>query len=556
MSHIIIFRIDDESLQGDYSKIEPGDCIVAFNRSDIFSIRKQVEKLTKHKCAIIYGQLPPEIRSQQARLFNEGQVDVLVASDAIGMGLNLNIRRIIFHSTVKSGGRQGGSYFVEPSQVKQIAGRAGRLSSQYKEGIVTAWQNLDLAYVKAVMGIDVPQAKAAGLLPTVSQIEKFSTFFRDFSEKLKKDMENSSQLSEDDQMAHEEDHIIEEARKSFDINNIELSYLMDRFVEASKTSGRYFVCQFDSLTVISNWLHSIPLSLEDRFTFANAPVNIRDSDCMNMLYSFASTYSLRRPVALNVRLSATPPRSFIEFQLLCVKHTILDLYLWLSFRFPKFFVERDLCLEQQAFCQQLIKDTLFGGTLHQEYSHSESYRRLRPPSRDINDYLPPVDWGNVRDLTRMHLEKYPSNTLVKLPFIGAEVEKHDTKNDRGYRTMDSKSNNRGFSNGQSFAGGNGRQQGFSGNVGSRVFSRSSNNSSNSNRSSSSSSSSNSSSGSNSSNGKYDKNRSNPKNYTNTNQSGRSNQRKDNNVASSSSPNSSGTRNTTSDKVSDIMKIKF
>ena len=51
------------------------------------------------------AQLPPETRSKQARLFNEPDTgfDILVASDAIGMGLNLNIRRIIFHTAVKPG---------------------------------------------------------------------------------------------------------------------------------------------------------------------------------------------------------------------------------------------------------------------------------------------------------------------------------------------------------------------------------------------------------------------------------------------------------------------
>ena len=47
---------------------------------------------------VVYGALPPEMRRQQARLFNESGngYDVLVASDAVGMGLNLNIRRIVF----------------------------------------------------------------------------------------------------------------------------------------------------------------------------------------------------------------------------------------------------------------------------------------------------------------------------------------------------------------------------------------------------------------------------------------------------------------------------
>lgn len=129
-------RISEKSLQGDYSKVEPGDCIVAFSKSDIFSIRRIIEELTPYKCAVIYGALPPETRSEQARLFNEGsQFQVLVASDAVGMGLNLNIKRMVFHTTLKWAGKQLGLGWLDPSAVKQIGGRAGRLSSAFKFGM-------------------------------------------------------------------------------------------------------------------------------------------------------------------------------------------------------------------------------------------------------------------------------------------------------------------------------------------------------------------------------------------------------------------------------------
>ncbi|CAN0006674.1 unnamed protein product, partial [Hapterophycus canaliculatus] len=72
-----------------------GDAVVAFSRRDIFSIKKEIESKTPHKCCVIYGSLPQETRAHQARLFNseDSDYDILVASDAIGMGLNLNIRR-------------------------------------------------------------------------------------------------------------------------------------------------------------------------------------------------------------------------------------------------------------------------------------------------------------------------------------------------------------------------------------------------------------------------------------------------------------------------------
>ena len=99
---------------------------------------------------------------------------MLVASDAIGMGLNLNIGRIVFHTTLKQGSRHTGPEFVDPSSIKQIAGRAGRRNSKYKVGEVTSWQDIDLAYVKAVMNWDIPQIKSAGIFPSVEQVLVFS----------------------------------------------------------------------------------------------------------------------------------------------------------------------------------------------------------------------------------------------------------------------------------------------------------------------------------------------------------------------------------------------
>jgi ATP-dependent RNA helicase SUPV3L1/SUV3 len=83
--------IEEKSLEGDISKVRKGDCIVTFSRRSIFAIKRAVEQTAGLRCAIVYGRLPPEIRSEQAALFNnpDSGYDVLIGSDAIGMGLNL-----------------------------------------------------------------------------------------------------------------------------------------------------------------------------------------------------------------------------------------------------------------------------------------------------------------------------------------------------------------------------------------------------------------------------------------------------------------------------------
>ena len=79
------------SLSGRLANLKKGDCVVVFSVVGIHAMKRDIEKATQKRVAIVYGSLPPEIRAQQAKLFNdpENDYDFLVASDAIGMGLNL-----------------------------------------------------------------------------------------------------------------------------------------------------------------------------------------------------------------------------------------------------------------------------------------------------------------------------------------------------------------------------------------------------------------------------------------------------------------------------------
>jgi ATP-dependent RNA helicase SUPV3L1/SUV3 len=121
--------IMDKALQS-FDKVEPGDCFVCFNKSDIYTVVQNLEK-NGHEVAVIYGSMPPGVKLAQAARFNDpnDKCKIMVATDAIGMGLNLNIRRIIFYSLKKPQlrERKSGQETVEienitTSQALQIAG--------------------------------------------------------------------------------------------------------------------------------------------------------------------------------------------------------------------------------------------------------------------------------------------------------------------------------------------------------------------------------------------------------------------------------------------------
>jgi ATP-dependent RNA helicase SUPV3L1/SUV3 len=82
-------EVEDSAL-GSLDAVQPGDCIVCFNKHDIYSVSRGIEAKGR-EVAVIYGGLPPGTKLAQAQKFNdpENSCKVLVATDAIGMGLNL-----------------------------------------------------------------------------------------------------------------------------------------------------------------------------------------------------------------------------------------------------------------------------------------------------------------------------------------------------------------------------------------------------------------------------------------------------------------------------------
>lgn len=442
--------VEPEAFRGDYSKIRAGDCVVAFSVVDIFSIRKHIEEQTQLKCAVIYGQLPPETRSTQARLFNDEKsgYDVLVASDAIGMGLNLNIGRIIFHTTVKQG--DDGIQFISPTHIKQIAGRAGRKSSKFDVGKVTAWQEVDLAYVRAVMDWDIPSITAAGIFPNVDQVR---TFIRQLlaHEKLSAEAKAEDDLAgkEEDAPSRKEDH----SWKPTDDDNwpqsaaaaaadpqdsqetsLQLSAVIDKFVGLSKIDPRYFMTDYGTFSTVTNWLHTIPMSLEDKFTFAAAPASFHNQVIMQSLYEYAALYVCGRPVPLKLRLHKMLPTDIDSFKELCFRHNTLELYLWLSNRFPGNFIEKENCVAMKNFAIRQIERSLPAHTFNDEKSIHEKYQKMR--NRLDKAALPPLQYGQqLRDSTEKYLAAIPDDLKVvdpnpteakkKKPVV--EVKKPETK---------------------------------------------------------------------------------------------------------------------------------
>ncbi|KAL5721942.1 RNA helicase [Ranunculus cassubicifolius] len=288
--------VEAKTLMGDLHNVRPGDCVVAFSRREIFEVKIAIEKFTKYRCCVIYGALPPETRRQQANLFNEqdNEYDVLVASDAVGMGLNLNIRRVVFYTLSKYNGDK--IVPVPATQVKQIAGRAGRRGSIYPDGLTTTLHLDDLDYLIQCLKQPFDEVQKVGLFPFFEQVELFAGQFPDLS----------------------------------------LSQLLDKFGENCRLDGSYFLSRYDHLKKVANMLEKVPtLSLHDRFNFCFAPVNIRDPKAMYYLLRFASSYGQNLPASITMGVPKESARNDTELLDLETKHQVLSMYLWLSLHFDK-----------------------------------------------------------------------------------------------------------------------------------------------------------------------------------------------------------------------------
>ncbi|KAL6189615.1 hypothetical protein ACLB2K_041001 [Fragaria x ananassa] len=268
---------------GSFSNIRTGDCIVTFSRREIYRLK--------------------------ATMFNDSssELDVLVASDAIGMGLNLNISRIIFSTMTKFDGIENRELTVP--EIKQIAdllafllGRAGRYGSRFPVGEVTCLDAADLPLLHSSLNSPSPT-------------------------------------------------------------------LEEHFVENATLSENYFIADCEEIMKVATLIDELPLGLHDKYLFCISPVDMNDDISSQGLTQFAQNYAKRGIVPL--REIFTPgtlqiPKTPAALKELESIHKVLDLYVWLSFRLEESFPDRELASSQKSICHMLIEEFLerFGLQMH------------------------------------------------------------------------------------------------------------------------------------------------------------------------------------------------
>lgn len=278
------------------ASLKLGDAVVAFSRRDVLMLRDRIAA-AGHPVSVIYGALPPEVRRREAERFADGESHILVATDAIGMGLNLPIRRVLFSTLTKFDGQADRT--LGTSEVHQIAGRAGRFGL-HEEGFVGVLEDAEPTALRVLKE----------LLPKLPRAP------RDFKAPVAPN-------------AWHVDTIASRLHKN------KLRQVLGVFVEQLRLDDAHFaVAELDQMLELAEQLDdsAARLSLRERFIYAQAPVDTRSSNQVQEFLDWAHHHAHGGRAGRPWFLDAVDGHSRLERMEEALR--ACTLWLWLDLRFP------------------------------------------------------------------------------------------------------------------------------------------------------------------------------------------------------------------------------
>jgi ATP-dependent RNA helicase SUPV3L1/SUV3 len=306
----------------DLDHIPPKSAIVAFSRKDVLYLKQQLS--SKYKVSVVYGNLSPEVRREEAKRFRTNQTDVLVSTDAIAMGLNLPIKTVIFAKDSKFDGESRRK--LTPSEILQISGRAGRFGHHEK------------GYV-------------GGLNPRVHSTikERFFTQLEDIHPPFSV-------------MASLE-HIELISRI---LNTKKLAYILDFFGNNMEFDGPFIAKNIESMLELAKLVDEYNIDLRTKFFLSCAPMSLSSPYLTRVYLSYASMLEKNQPIEY-YPIKSLPSFAHSSEELLKVEDMVkeISLYLWLSFKFDNF-LDVQKAKETRDTLNKFIENSL---------KHSEFTRR-------------------------------------------------------------------------------------------------------------------------------------------------------------------------------------
>jgi ATP-dependent RNA helicase SUPV3L1/SUV3 len=278
------------------ASLKLGDAVVAFSRRDVLMLRDQIAA-AGHPVSVIYGALPPEVRRREAERFAQGESHILVATDAIGMGLNLPIQRVLFSTMTKFDGQDDRP--LNESEVHQIAGRAGRFGI-HEEGFVGVLKEAE--------------PPAARMLKEL--LHKTPRAPRDFKAPVAPNAWHVQTISSR-------------------LHKTRLREVLGVFVEQLKLDDAHFaVAELEQMLELAEQLDrsAAKLTLKQRFIYAQAPVDTRTESQLQEFLDWSSSHALTGKAGMPWFLQDVDGHSRLERMEQALR--ACTLWLWLDLRFP------------------------------------------------------------------------------------------------------------------------------------------------------------------------------------------------------------------------------
>jgi ATP-dependent RNA helicase SUPV3L1/SUV3 len=291
-----------------------------------------------HPVSVIYGALPPEVRRREAERFASGESHILVATDAIGMGLNLPIRRVLFSTLAKFDG-QGDRELTE-SEVHQIAGRAGRYGI-HEEGFVGVLAEAEPTAMRALKDLlpKTPRAPADFKAPVAPNGWHVDTI-------------------------------------SLRLGRTKLREVLGVFMEQLKLDDAHFaVAELEQMLELSEQLdHSAAsLTLKERFIYAQAPVDTRTDGQVQEFLAWSASHASTGQAGKPWFLDQVDGHSRLERMEQALR--ACTLWLWLSLRFEGVYGHNEEVLALRSALNDGIERQLKGKRPLAQVRHARPHRR-------------------------------------------------------------------------------------------------------------------------------------------------------------------------------------
>jgi ATP-dependent RNA helicase SUPV3L1/SUV3 len=300
--------------------LQAGDAIIAFSRKDVLTLAARIRQWG-FNVATIYGALSPEVRRGESARFANGEAQILIATDAIGMGLNLPIRRVIFANIHKFDGVAPRP--LNATEMRQIAGRAGR-HGLYETGYVTVLEDDEQWHLNEMLACDdtvapfaLPMAVSGGDIEALSQ--RIPTW----------------------RLAECVEHLHAQYQRQAGLKALQWQVTPLQYQQAlliDETAPR--------------------LAMRDKYRLMCAPLAIQVPIARDYFVQCLQAIDYQRPRALPIMpewLKGQQAQYLEQAELIC-QH--LSLYSWLSYQYPQVFPDRELVDDARKMLNGFISRAL------------------------------------------------------------------------------------------------------------------------------------------------------------------------------------------------------